>query len=639
MNGGLSHLIIGTAGHVDHGKTVLVKALTGQDTDRLPEEKKRGISIDLGFAEFVLPGGRRVGVVDVPGHERFIRNMVAGVSGIDLVMLVVAADEGVMPQTGEHLDILQLLGVRRGLVVLSKIDLVDGEWLELVEDEVAARLAGTFLAAAPMMRVSARNGVGLDQLRTTLDQLLADLPGRPAGSLTRIPVDRVFTVAGFGTVVTGTLMGGAIRVDDRLRLEPAGLDVRVRQLQIHSRSVPEATAGQRVAVNVAGVDKDEVTRGEVLISPGSLRPTHSFAASLEILGGVPEPLENGERVRLHTGTSEVIGRVLLLEGEQLPPGGAGFMLFKAEKPLVVDRGDRYIIRTYSPMKTIGGGIILDAGRRYRRFDRRGLEELAIKATGDPARIVLGILDSQPMRPAVVEELSRRAGIPRDDLRPVLRQLEGAGELLLLGEGEAVLSAGGYLRLRETMAEVVSAYHQQYPLRLGIPREELRRRLARHTDPKVFAHLLRRLEQDGVIELRHDLAAIAGFRVNPGEEHAAAARRLLAVYDQGGLSPLEVGQAMTVLDMSPADAAEVLRYLTDSGSLVKITEDLYLHRRWLEEARERIVGFLSAQPGATVAELRDVLGTTRKYAVPVLEYFDQTKVTQRVGDQRRLWASP
>ncbi|MBX6377931.1 MAG: selenocysteine-specific translation elongation factor, partial [Clostridia bacterium] len=420
-------MVIGTAGHVDHGKTALIRALTGQDTDRLPEEKRRGISIDLGFAAFPLPSGRVAGIVDVPGHERFVHNMVAGVAGMDAVLLVVAADEGVMPQTREHLDILQLLGVRRGIVVLTKVDLCEPEWVDLVEEEVRAAVAGTFLADAPILRVSSVTGEGLEALKDAVDRLVPTVPARPESGYARLPVDRVFTAPGFGTVVTGTLLSGRVRGEDRLELLPAGRTVRVRQVQVHGQPVDAAVAGNRVALNLVGVERHEVARGDVLITPGALRAGDLLAVRVDVLARAPAPLRNEQRVRVHAGTAEVVARALVLDGEAVEPGAGGYVLFRAERPLVVARGDRILLRTLSPVATLGGGVVLDTGRRYRRGDAEGLRELALRASGRDEDIVGTILAAG--RPVTPQAVARRVGAPLEAVLPVLESLVAAANAL------------------------------------------------------------------------------------------------------------------------------------------------------------------------------------------------------------------
>ncbi len=627
-------MIIGTAGHVDHGKTTLIRALTGEDTDRLPEEKRRGISIDLGFARFVLPSGREAGVVDVPGHERFIRNMVAGVVGMDLVLLVVAADEGVMPQTREHLDILDLLGVQAGIVVITKKDLVEPEWLDLVRDEVRQALRGTFLADAPMVAVSSVTGEGLEELKQAIDRMVPAVRPRDEEGFTRLPVDRVFTVAGFGTVVTGTLLSGTVAPEDRLEILPARREVRVRQVQVHGRAVARATAGQRVALNLVGVERGEVERGDVLATPGSLAPAATFAARLRLLSSAPRPLRNEERVRLHVGTAEVLGRVLLLDREELQPGETAFMQFKAEQPVTVARGDRYIIRTYSPMVTVGGGEVAEAGRRFKRYNPAGLAELETLAVGDRTAVLLHVLGQG--LPLTAEEVARRVGAPWPALAPEVASLATAGRIVLLG-GELLMSAASYGEMAERVQAFLADFHSRHPLRRGAPREVLRAALWPGLGVKAANALLERLEADGLVRLEQDVAALPGRLPELGAAEAAARDALEAAYRQGWLAPPEQEEALQMVQGSvgPETAREIFNLLVERGVLVKVDGGLYFHREALDAAMAAVRARLLEKGSMTMAEMRDLLGTTRKYAVPLGEYFDRIRLTRRVGDERCL----
>lgn len=627
-------MIIGTAGHVDHGKTALVRALTGEDTDRLPEEKRRGISIDLGFARFVLPSGREAGVVDVPGHERFIRNMVAGAVGMDLVLLVVAADEGVMPQTREHLDILDLLGVRAGIVVITKKDLVDPDWLEMVEEDVRRAVRGTFLDGAPVVALSSVTGEGLEELRQAVDRMAPAAGARDEQGFARLPVDRAFTVAGFGTVVTGTLLSGAVAPEDRLELLPQGREVRVRQVQVHGRAVARAAAGQRVALNLAGVERDEVRRGDVLATPGSLVPATTFAARLRLLASAPRALRNEERVRLHVGTAEALGRVLLLDREELRPGETAFMQFRSERPLAVARGDRYIIRTYSPMVTVGGGEVVEPARRFKRYNPAGLAELEALAGADRAALLLHVLDRAVLLPA--EEAARRAGAPWPALEPVVAELKAAGRVIALG-GDLLMSAAAYRREAERVRQFLTEFHDRHPLRRGAAREALRAALWPDLGSRAAGALLERLEADGVVRAEQDAVALAGRVVELAGPEAEARAALEEAYRRGWLAPpsREEAIAAAAASIGPERARELFNLLVDQGVVVKVDGDLYFHREALDAAMALVRERLREKGAMTMAEMRDLLGTTRKYAVPLGEYFDRVRLTYRAGDERRL----
>lgn len=633
----MKHLIIGTAGHVDHGKTALIRALTGQETDRLPEEKARGISIDIGFAHFRLPSGRRAAVVDVPGHERFIKNMLAGATGVDLVLLVVAADEGVMPQTVEHLDILRLLDVRKGLIALTKADLVDEDWLALVREDVRRAVAGTFLETSPTVAVSSVTGQGLDELRRLLDDLLQETESRDTAGLSRLPIDRVFTRTGFGTVVTGTLVSGAIRVEDRLEVLPLGLPVRVRGLQVHGEVVERAEAGQRLAVNLTGVEKEELARGHVLTAPGVLQPTQSLAASLYLLASWGRPFKSGARVHLHTGTAEVLARVNLLDRDELLPGQTSYVQLRTEEPVVVGRGDRYILRSYSPMRTLGGGVVADPHGRYKRGQAGASSELEARLQGDRGEVILQALPKSGLAPQSTGDVARLLSWPEDQAAAALRELTETRQVVTLSgaDEERYWHPDAYRDLQGQVRGQLQAFYKTSPLRWGAPKEELRRRLMPKADPRLWNLVLARLQQDGVVEADRDRVALAGRTVELTPAQTGAAQALAGRYRDGRFSPPLVREALEGLALKGPAADELLQYLVDQGLLVKVGEDLYFHRDVLEEARQRLAGYFTDHDRLGMGEFRDLLGTTRKYAVPLLEYFDSTRFTRRLGDDRVL----
>lgn len=630
----MAYLVIGTAGHVDHGKTALIRALTGEETDRLPEEKARGISIDIGFAQFVLPSGRRAAVIDVPGHERFIRNMLAGAAGIDLVLLVVAADEGVMPQTREHLDILQLLEVKKGLVALTKADLVGADWLELVREDLAKTLKGTFLEGAPIIAVSSVTGQGLDELRHTLDRLLPEVEPKDPLSFTRLPIDRSFIRPGFGPVVTGTLMGGTIRVGDRLEILPLGAEVRVRGLQVHGEKVERAEAGQRVAVNLAGIEREDIERGHVLCQPGALAPTEALAGRLNLLPDWPRPFETGTRVHLHSGTAEVLARVALLDRDHLNPGHSALVQIRCEQPLVVGRGDHFILRSYSPVHTLGGGVVIEPHARYKRFSEAALAELESKEKGGREDLVAGVLAKSGPLPLTQTELGRQTGIPPEALGSELETLRQKGEVLVL-EGGQYLHVRGYRALVKALEDHLREFHRQYPLRLGFPREELRRKILTRVDTKLWNSLLALMAREGVIDLDRDKVALAGHSVTLTAEQQRIAAFVEEAFLSGGFSPPAISEARARINGSPAKVEDVIGYLVESGTIIRLAEDIAYHRQAFEEAWSRIRTALLEKGRLTVADVRDLLGTSRKFALPLLEHLDEIKYTRRVGDERIL----
>ena len=637
-------VIIGTAGHVDHGKTTLVKALTGVDTDRLQEEKRRGISIDLGFAEFRLPGGRAAAIIDVPGHERFIHNMVAGVHGIDLVLLVVAADEGVMPQTVEHLDILELLGVRHGLVALTKVDLVpDPEWLALVEADVRDALKGTFLEGAPVIPVAAPAGTGLERLVDAIEATVARVPPRDPGGLPRLPIDRVFSVPGFGTVVTGTLVAGTLRPGQHLVVEPGGLEVRVRHLQVHGREVDAALAGQRVAANLAGVEHRALRRGQVLVPPGTLRAVRWLAGRVRWLARAGRPLRQNQRVRLHTGAAEVIGRVTLLgPGSELAPGAEGWILFRAEEPVVAAPGDRFVLRTYSPMHTAGGGVVADAGRRWRRRDGQAATWLQSFLDPDP-RSGLRARLQHAGAPVTLGELVRQVGAPPERLRSWLEELAARGAVRAAGEGAWLVpevEAGLVARVREILAQ----YHRQHPLEPGMTRDALVHALwpgrEGAGDLRAAHALLDEWVRRGIVATRDEWLHLPGWHPQRDPAVEAKLQRLLALYEQARWSPpAGVAAAAEAAGLEPGETARLLALLEQDGKLVRVEPGLWFAAGAVEDALARLRALEAASGPFTVAQARDALGTTRKYALPLLEYFDRRRWTRREGDLRRVTAPP
>lgn len=627
-------IIVGTAGHVDHGKTALIRALTGVETDRLPEEKERGISIDIGFASFALPSGRRVGIVDVPGHERFIKNMLAGASGIDLVLLVIAADEGIMPQTREHFDILRLLGLKKGIVVITKRDLVDDEWLGLVQDEIATYVKGTFLEGAPVVPVSSVTRQGLPELAATIDRIAAETEAKDASAPARLPVDRVFTVAGFGTVITGTLVAGRVAVDDRLELLPADSEVRVRQVQVHGQTVSEAKAGQRVALNLAGIDRETVQRGNVLAAPGSLAPTTIFGAKLRVLSDAMRPVADGARIHLHVGTAEVLARVFCLDRDALGPGDEALIRVKTEEPVVVGRGDRYIIRSYSPMVTIGGGEVIEPhlGESVRRR-RDALADLTAKEAGTPADLIMSAARHRGLAPIAAKDLARDAGLAADAAQREIDGLVAGGDLLALDTGGFLLARQTVAAAREQVDAALADFHRRYPLRRGMAKEELRTRALKGIDGRVYAGLLAVLVGQGAIAVEQDRVAVAGHAVKLSPEQERAKHDIEARFQAGRYAPPDVATALAGIALSDAVKAELLLLLSEEGGIIRLADDIYVHRDTLADARAKVRAALLEAGRITVATFRDMVGTSRKFALPLLERFDAEGLTRRAADER------
>jgi selenocysteine-specific elongation factor len=631
----LEHLIIGTAGHVDHGKTVLVKALTGVDTDRLQEEKERGISIDLGFAPFRLPGGRLAGVVDVPGHERFIHNMLAGASGMDLVLLVVDANEGVMPQTREHLNILQLLGVQKGIVVITKIDLVDEQWRELVEEEIREELKGTFLEEAPVQSVSALSGLGIDPLKELIDRVTGEVRPRDAGGPLRLPLDRAFTIVGFGTVITGTILQGTVRVGDTIEVVPPGTEARVRNIQVHDQDVKEARAGQRVALNLSGTEKEQLTRGAVVSSPNCYRTSALIDVKLTLLPGAPRPVKNMDPAHFFLGAARTVARLLLLECDEIKPGGKAFVQCRLERPLVAERGDPFIIRSYSPMTTIGGGVVLDpAPERHRRFRRPVIQHLSEleqdQAAGGDEAFVLRKLEE--LFTADLPKLAQATRLGREQLAEIMAALRLKGVVDLLDS--SFVARASLLDWERKLADRLEKYHRQFPLSAGISRAELRAALPAAVSLREYDALLTRLTADKITACG-DSVSLCNFKPNPPPEVKAQLEQLARIYEQAGLQPPSSRDAGERAGVDGRRQEEFFAYLVSSGILVKISEDLYFHNSAYQEAAGLLRRHFQSAETMTLAQFRDISGSSRKYIQALLEHFDQIRLTRRVGDHRVL----
>ena len=634
-------IIVGTAGHIDHGKTALVKALTGTDTDRLPEEKKRGITIDLGFAEMEA-GDVRFGFVDVPGHERFVKNMLAGASGTDLVMLVIAADEGVMPQTREHFDICRLLDVNRGIVVLTKRDLVDDEMLELVRLEAAELTAGSFLVNAPVVAVSSKSGDGVDELRDELVRSAAGISNANKNLRVPIlPIDRRFTKKGFGTVVTGTLSSGKIAEGDELELLPVGKCVRVRGLQTHSRTVQQAHAGQRTAVNLAGVDHDEIERGMVLVEKGVLRPTQAIDAEVEVLGEAKRPLRSRQRVRFHVGSAEVLARIVVLnEAGEVSPGKKGLVQLRLESPVVAAYGDRFVLRSYSPQLTIAGGVVLDAlAVRHRSKERPGVTSY-LNALGrsidDPIESVEIFVSHAGERGVDVGEIRARTGWTNATVRNAFLQ-----SAKIYKAGHSLIATNSLKALKERTLDELKAFHAREPLLSGMSREALRERVFSGTLAEVADALLRELEAERTIESAAETIRLAGHSSELTPAESAARTKLESIYETAKLEPPKLSEALeeavTASKLKPDSVRRIFQFLIDAGEVVKISDEFYFHSQQITDLKRKLAAFRDASADRTidVAKFKELAGVSRKYAIPLLEFFDRAKVTVRSGDKRLI----
>lgn len=629
------HYIIGTAGHVDHGKSALIQALTGTETDRLGQEKERGISIELGFARLDLGDGQIAGVVDVPGHEKFIPQMLSGIAGIDLVLLVVDANEGVMQQTREHLQIMQLLQIRNGILVISKSDLVEADWLDIVEEEIREQVAGTFLERAPSCRVSALTGAGLNELVVTIREQLAKAPGRDAGGAVRLPVDRCFSISGFGTVVTGTLTSGQISVGDNLEILPATVKARVRELQVHDQQVTDVYAGQRTALNLSGVTRDQVPRGSVIGTPGLFHASQRIDVRLQLLAEAPRALKFRDPVHFHLGTGRTVAQVVLLDKDELAPGQEALVQLTLDRPLLAHRGDRFIIRSYSPMVTIGGGMIVDSDpQKHKRFRPEVIQQLEALASGDLGFWLQKLEALQPVR---LKELEKQTGTGREQLQQGLNRLQEDGRIELLAEQWVTTDlVRSWL---QQIPEQVAVYQQRHHLRHGMPRATLQTRLSDRLAPKSFDVLLQRVIAQDAVEQRGELVATPVWRPQPTAVEQQALERIARHFQTAGLAVKNNTEVLAQLGLAGIDSDAYLSYLVMEGELVRLNQESSLHRDSFRRAEQLLIAILAQQEAFSLAEFRDRLGSGRKLTQALLELFDTCKYTRRVGEKRVAWQLP
>ena len=632
-------LIVGTAGHIDHGKSALVRALTGTDPDRLPEEKRRGITIDLGFADLELDD-LRIGFVDVPGHERFIKNMLAGAHGIDLLALVIAADEGVMPQTREHFDICRLLGVNSGLVVITKTDLVDEEMLALVEDDARELIAGSFLENAPLVSVSSRTGAGLDQLKSRLTELGKSVPPRSGDFTMRLPIDRAFSMKGFGAVVTGTLISGKITEGEELELLPLKVSVRVRGLQVHNKSVHEAHAGQRTAVNLAGIDTAQIERGMVLAPVGRLRPTQIVDAWIDVLPGAARAVRSRSRVRFHIGATEVLGRVRVLEeGSQIEPGRFGLAQLRLETPVVAVHGDRFILRSYSPAETIAGGVIVDPFATKHRAREMGnaVEILRLLMHDERAAKFEGFVRASGAKGLRFADLAAATGWTDEVLAIVASEVKQRG--VVVDVGGLSIARDEFERLGAAVVGELDRHHKREPLARGMLRETLREKVFAHSAPELFSGVLAQLEAAGQVVAEKDIVRSSGHSVGLSNEDLTLSKRLEEIYLGAGVEAPSLDAAMTKANVPAAQRAQarkLLQLLLDEGKVVRIQGEMFMHAQVVQNLRTKLHAYASQHEPERLIDVpafKDLAGVSRKYAIPLLEYFDREQITRRAGDKR------
>ena len=629
----MKNIIIGTAGHIDHGKTTLIKALTGRNTDRWEEEQRRGITIDLGFTWFDLKNGDRVGIIDVPGHEKFINNMVAGVVGMDLVMLVVAADEGIMPQTREHMDILGLLGIKKSILVLNKCDLVDEEWLELVEEEIQEELKGTFLEDAPVVRVSAATGQGLEELTDTIIRVMADeVEEKDTQTIPRLPIDRVFTLSGFGTIITGTLISGTISKEDVLEMYPIGKECKIRSIQVHGQDKDKCYAGQRVAINLSNIKKKEIHRGCVIAPKNSMKNTDLLDVKLSVLPDSMRIVTNHERLHLYTGTSEILCRAVLLDKEEIGPGESGLVQLRLEEEIALKRGDRFVVRFYSPMETIGGGVVLEPNPvRKKRFDEKAIEELKKKESGSLADVMELHIKQHTDTMITMAELAKIMAHSVDELQEYLEELkeEGIVHVFAMKKDVYLWHRDSEYALRQKIQEALEAYHKRYPYRYGMKKAEIHNTYLKKVKPIVFDAYIEQLVAQNQIGRKDEYLHLAEFEVSKDAMFLKTEKTLVDAFEKAGFDFVRFSEID--LGTIPRETAEdVLLLLVDEERVVRINEEMFTMKYLMDEAEEKIRKHLENEDVITIAQVRDMFSTSRKSAKPILEYMDSIKVTKKTG---------
>ena len=629
----MKNIIIGTAGHIDHGKTTLIKALTGRNTDRWEEEQRRGITIDLGFTYFDLPSGDRAGIIDVPGHERFINNMVAGVVGMDMVLLVIAADEGIMPQTREHMDILNLLGIEKSIIVLNKCDLVDEEWMELVEEEVKEELEGTFLEHAPVVKVSAATGEGLEVLIDTISQMTSDeMMTKDISTIPRLPIDRAFTLSGFGTIITGTLVSGTITKDDLLEMYPIGKECKIRSIQVHGQDRKECYAGQRVAINLPNVKKREIKRGCVLAPPNSMKNTDLLDVRLNVLESSMRVLTNHTRLHFFTGTSEILCRAVLLDKEEIGPGESGYVQLRLEEEIAVRRGDKFVVRFYSPMETIGGGVILEPNPGVKkRFQENVIEELKRKESGSSADVIELHVREREDTLITTAELAKLTALSIDEVQEDISELlsQGLVQVFAMRKDTYVWHAESIRAAKQTLDKALREYEEKYPYRYGMKKAEVQMTYFQKIKPNVFDKIVEMLIEEGCLKRVDEFLCTPQYQVKKDTRYDKVSGILLdtftnAKYDFVRYSEIDFKGTMK------ETADDILNILLEEQKIVKVTEDMYTLTEYMERAKELIQEHLKGEPVITIAQVRDMFDTSRKSAKPIIEYMDSIKVTKKTG---------
>lgn len=635
----MKHFILGTAGHIDHGKTSLVRGMTGRDTDRLKEERERGISIESGFTWVDLPSGDRVGIVDVPGHERFIKNMLAGASGIDIVMLVIAADEGIMPQTKEHLNILSLLKIENGIVVITKIDMVDDEWLEMITDSIKDGLKGTFLENASIIKVSSTTKEGIDVLLKEITEMTQRIDSRTGEGFFRLPVDRVFTITGFGTVVTGTLTAGQISEGSKVTIYPEGIETKVRSIQIHEQPAPMAIAGQRVALNLAGVPKESIKRGDIVAFPGSMETTMMLDGRMELLKDSLVEIENRDRLRLHLGTAEVMCRVVLLDREVLKPGESTLVQLRLEEPIACRKGDPFVLRFYSPMITVGGGTVIDGNPpKRKRFKEDTINELSVKEKGEPKDVVNQYLIKNGYlyndRKTILENIQ---GLSEEEYLEIIMTLVNEEKVISIKLGNDIwdIHQACIHDVGAQAGEILNDFHLKQPLKKGMAREEFKQKLFRGEKNKLFDSIVELLKQQEFIEIEGQIIFLKNFKISFTGTQMEIGNYIMKKLKEGGYSPLKYSELENDWVKEKKNFKAVYGALAERGDIIILDDEIAFEKEVFTSAYELILSSLKQNGKIQLPEVRDLMNTSRKYAMAMLDYLDRNKVTKRVGDDRVL----
>lgn len=635
----MKHIIIGTAGHIDHGKTTLIKVLTGRETDTLKEEKDRGISINLGFTYFDLPSGRRAGIIDVPGHEKFVKNMLAGISSIDVVLLVIAADEGVMPQTREHFEILQLLNVKKGIIVLTKADLVDAEWIEMIKGDMRDEFKGTFLEKAPIHAVSSKTRMGFEELVCDIDRMTEEVEAKDTEGHFRLPVDRAFSVSGFGTVVTGTIISGRVKVGDTIEVYPSKVVTKVRGIHIHDKAEEFGEAGQRCAINLANIKLSEIGRGDVVSSVNIMEPSFSIDCKLYYLKSAEKPLVNRQRVRLYHGTDEILCRVVILDREEIAPGESAYVQLRLEKPINAQRNDRYVLRSYSPMYTIAGGTVIEpAAQKAKRFDDTYIEELKVKESGKTESIlentVAKLSGDYPDAAVILKALGKNEENIEDKLQALV---EDNIIIKLTALDKTIYIHKNFIKQKiEEIEQILIKYHNANPLKAGMPKEEIKNKIfGKNIKQKTYDEMLVLMEHRNVIKVYEKFVSLFSFRIQYTKEQEKLKTYIISAFDKGRYNtPKYIDLAANEKDKK--NFKMVFDSLMDNEELIKVAEDCIFTKEHYEKSKELVYNYIKENGSIAAGTAREVFDTSRKFAVALLEHFDGIKLTKRVENDRVLY---